>query len=50
MLSTDEISMPDDDVYLIGVDGDVYSDPIPRFTADPFCEGVDTLTTQYSAL
>lgn len=48
-LTTDGIRAPTDSRYLIGVDGDVYMDPIPDFAVSPFCEGIDDLSIEYWA-
>lgn len=42
--------MPDDDVYIIGVDGDVYMDPIPDFDMDQLCEGINQNKIDYHAV
>lgn len=39
-----------DDRYLIGVDGDVFMEPIPNFKVNPTCEGIDNLQIDYWAL
>jgi len=42
--------MPDDDVYTIGVDGNVVMPSIPEFTINPFCGGLNPQLVEYSGL
>ena len=48
-LNTDHIYTANDDIYVLGVDGDRYMDPIPDFEFNPFCAGIDASAIQYSA-
>ena len=48
-LSTAGINIPSDQRYLIGVDGDYYMDPVPEFTMNPTCDGLENLKIDYWA-